>query len=506
MLNDEPDGTKTLTCPDGSKANLGKDNACAIVEVNGDKLLRCADGSEANLSAGGSGGSPMGSCTILRGHVWMMNELDASRFASSGCVEITGDLRVAAGDLPDLSALSRLTRVGGRLIIEHNSALTSLSGLSALTHVGEGIIIRDNAALTSIMALSGVGGGAVKAALDELTIEGNPALTSLAGLEGVERVRALTLRELGALTSLQGLGGLRAVEPGGLVHLEGLGALTTLMPLGQLAGQPARLHLQRLPALTSLQGLGGLKRMRTLHLEGLDGLTTLQGLDPVYVEDDLIVRGNAALTSLQGLETMDYDDPMRLFDPPRLNDLIIESNPELVSIAALGSVRGLRGSLIIHDNAKFTTWWSVTPIYQARRFVITQNQALVKIFAFSMLYDVDEILIADNDSLRDVGFRGFMSVRRFTLARNPQLSTIRPVDASAFNDEPLSLEEVEELVIDACGLTSLERFSARDVRRKLQITRNTQLDHCLARSFASQREVPHLELWGNDQWTSPMCP
>ncbi len=503
VLEARSDAESVLRCPDGSEVTITS-NACTIVEDGDNTLLRCADGTEANLG----GVTPTmppdeGDCEVLRGHLWIQNALDLERVARAGCVEVTGDVRVDALDLPSLQGLGTITTIGGALIIQNNSALTTLSGLEQLTSVGRDIIIVNNAELTSLAALSALG-SASPLTLHQLHIAHNPKLAALQGLAQIERVHTLTIEHNDALTTLQGLDGLRALEPeGGALILRALPALTTLSALGQLSGDPAILHLEQLPALPNLQGLSELKAIGTLHVERADALTTLAGLAPSHISDQLIVRANAALTSLAGIETMNYN--VLSDEPVRLGDLIIEHNPALITLDAVKVINELRGDLIVRGNASFTTWW---PDYEgpsgAQRFIIDDNDALVANAAFPTMYGIQELIIMNNDALTEVGFTDlFLPMKRFVVMNNFGLVT--PTMTTALN-------EVEELIIERnFRLTTLSWLTGeRDIRSRLRVVWNLTLDVCEVKALAQPNmmgeQVSVVEQWSNNNTDAALCP
>ena len=73
----------------------------------------------------------------------------------SACDSVSGDLRISAAELTDLSALARLHSVSGKLGIAGNPQLDALSGLEQLEHVGA-LSIRGNADLDDLSALTGL--------------------------------------------------------------------------------------------------------------------------------------------------------------------------------------------------------------------------------------------------------------------------------------------------------------------------------------------------------------
>lgn len=130
------------------------------------------------------------------------------------CTEINGDLRIGnaveESDVIDLSGLSAITSVVGRLLIINNDILPDLDGLSAITSVGEALDISDNGALTSLSGLSGitsVGGF--------LMIRDNDALTSLNGLMAITLVGGtLQVTNNDALADVSGVANIDASSLG----------------------------------------------------------------------------------------------------------------------------------------------------------------------------------------------------------------------------------------------------------------------------------------------------
>lgn len=91
--------------------------------------------------------------------------------------EVTGYVDISGADIIDLSKLSSLTTVGGRLYIGSNTVLTNLDGLSSLTTLGEDINIYANAALTNLDGLS-----SLTTVGDYLEITDNAVLTEFCGI------------------------------------------------------------------------------------------------------------------------------------------------------------------------------------------------------------------------------------------------------------------------------------------------------------------------------------
>lgn len=502
------DDTQELVCPDGSKTTIDSTSSCTIVDKDDDKILRCADGTEANLGDG-SGGTitPGDDCDILKGNLWVNNALDIAQLKGAGCAQVTGDLLIEAADLPDIKGLSKLTSVGGELIIKNNSALTTLEGLENLTSVGRGIRIEANQALTSIEALSKIG-SVNKVNLQHITLRANPALTSLKGVEGVEQVGQLIIDDLEALTSLEGLEGLRTMGEGGQITLRALPALTSVTALGELNADPASLVLDGLDELVSLQGLSGMKKIGVLHIEGVDKITDLTTLAPSYISGQLIVRGNASLASLAGLEVMNYLDTNG--STLTLGELTIEANPELTTLEGLKTIQIVEGDILVHQNAKLTALWSDAGFgdsgpSRARRLIIRDNDVLPRGPSYSSSAIFKELIVEDNDTLTDLG-------SLYLLEGNERDRTDRIViknNGALTSTMGLQINELKELIIEGnSGLTSVTIVGVL-VRERLRVVENSSLDVCqayaLSTSFSGERPAI-IELWNNNNINASMCP
>ena len=182
----------------------------------------CATQSEVeNLCMGGPV-CPPGSITIST-----QQEIDDFAINYPGCTVINGDLTITEGftdpimnlnglsqiemitgnfvigdyvNVPDLTAFSNLTSVGGDLVFS-NSRVNSLNGLQNLTSVGGNLSFTDNPSLTDISGLSGltsIGGN--------LTIINNDNLSNLTGLENLTAIAGLlNISGNAALTTLSAI-------------------------------------------------------------------------------------------------------------------------------------------------------------------------------------------------------------------------------------------------------------------------------------------------------------
>ena len=226
--------------------------------------------------------------TVMYGDYSISNSVDLA--GMEGFTEITGSLHISAGDVPNLDALSTLTRVGGSLRIQDNDALTDLAGLANVTSVG-----------------------------GWLTVDANDNLSSLNGLSTITSVQHLQVSENPNLLSIDALSALTAIE-------------RTL----QISGNPLLVSLGGLESVTSLNG-----DLYILNNDSLVDITALSSTSGSLT--GLEVGDNEVLPNLDGLEGVVSVD----------GNLIIRENPLLTSISALMSITSFGGGTLagyMNDN------------------------------------------------------------------------------------------------------------------------------------------------------------
>ena len=245
------------------------------------------------------------------------------------CVErVLGDLTVGPTTGPlDLSMLSNLERVDGKLYFHANYALTKIEGLDKLEYVNW-LHVRRNPNLDNLAGFEAL------TTLNRLTISSNDGLTSLAGLpEGLSPSRI----EVDTNDVLSSLDGLPSFVPAPdapatrfevaynpmLVDLAGISDCCSNLSLS--------LALEGNPALTDLDGLEAFMRLEVLELHDNWGLVDLDGLDNLVEVGDF---------------TIDYDHCMpnaspSLMDLGGAEQLVTIGTLELEQISSLTSLSGL---------------------------------------------------------------------------------------------------------------------------------------------------------------------
>jgi len=291
------------------------------------------------------------------------SEIDTFNFT-----EVTGQLTISessSGGIENLNGLSTLISVGGGLLIDNNTALTSLNGLDNLTSVGStgtapigtgedivGLQISNNQMLNSIEALS-----SLSSIGSFLEIEDNVSLSSLNGLQGISTINGnvfilnnnslLNLEGLNNITQVTGTGilivGVFIVGNDMLSSLQGLNNLTTITDGG--------LSITNNDALTSLSGLSSLETINVggstslgLNIIDNDGLVSLEGLNSNFMTlsfNPLRIERNNSLSSLSALS--------ELTNLTSIASIRIIDNDNLVSLEGLENITSV-GDLNISGN------------------------------------------------------------------------------------------------------------------------------------------------------------
>lgn len=323
------------------------------------------------------------------------SEIDAFNFT-----EVTGQLTISessSGEIQNLNGLNTLMSVGGGLLIDGNTALTSLNGLNNLTSIGstgsapigtaEGIVslqISNNQMLSSMEALSNL--TSIESFLE---IENNASLPSLNGLQGISEINGnVFILNNNSLIDLGGLNNITQVTGAGLVivgifiqdndalsSLQGLNNLTTIIDGG--------LSINNNDALTSLSGLSSLETINAggspnfgLNIMDNDNLISLEGLNSNFMTlslNPLRIVGNSSLSSLSALseltnltsitsiQIIDNDNLVSLEGLESItstSDLDISGNDSLESLMGLNNltstifgINGFRGDVRIRSNS-----------------------------------------------------------------------------------------------------------------------------------------------------------
>lgn len=197
-----------------------------------------------------------------------------------GCTEIEGNVQIEGDEIYNLSGLSVLTSIQGRLRFYTCEVLPDLQGLENLTTIGGDLEVYVWPSRTTLLG-------------------------SLTGLENLTAIGGdLNINGSDKLPNCTGLNSLNTV--GGNILIAGNQVLTTLSGLDTLASVGGDIWIGENPVLNSLSALGN--------------LTSVVGAIEIYT--------NIALTSLAGLENIDvssYEGYWIISYNEKLTDCAIES-------------------------------------------------------------------------------------------------------------------------------------------------------------------------------------
>jgi hypothetical protein len=203
------------------------------------------------------------------------------------CTEIDGALIVQGADITNLDSLAQITSCESLILGESaagNPLLSNIDGLSNITNISVELRLMGNDALSSIAALS-----FENTFIDGVYIIDNDALLSLEGLENLDTLNILSIKENDALIDLNGLNNLSLIylyiiieNNDALLNLSGLDSLTTISDHLYIVGNEVLSNIDALSNVTTLYAI--LKINDNAQLSDLNGLDNVDANTPVSVE------------------------------------------------------------------------------------------------------------------------------------------------------------------------------------------------------------------------------
>ncbi|WP_156168480.1 leucine-rich repeat domain-containing protein [Kordia zhangzhouensis] len=217
---------------------------------------------------------------VFNGDLILSSQSEVDNFSAIQFSSISGNLIIGdpnvnpdaatTTDITDISGLSSIQNISGRLEIKFNNNLQNLQGLEQITEVTN-LIIRENTSITSLNGLNGL------TSIQYLEISGNDQLSSIS--------------QLGNLSSL---GNTRIINNPVLASLNGLENITSL----------GGIILGNNPMINGLQPLSNLTELVELHINNCHAITSLQGMEQITEIRYLFIYNNNGLTSLNGLQNL----------------------------------------------------------------------------------------------------------------------------------------------------------------------------------------------------------
>jgi len=269
-------------------------------------------------------------------------QIDSFQILYPNCTEIEGNVTILGDDITNLDGLNILTAIQGSLYIgsgynkftvwfcDGNPSLTSLAGLSNLTYIGGNLEVLCNDSLTSLTglnSLTSIGGN--------LSITCSNALTNLLGLENLTSVEGDVY--IGLRLSGMTLPYFKGTDNSSLSSFEGLDNLTSIGGDFHTGCNSTQITLTGLEGLTTIGGsLFICNNPDLTSLMGLENLTSVGGIHIGYYAE-FSCSGNPSLTSLTGLSNLTSIN----------GDLEISCNDVLTSLNGLENLTSIEGSLFI---------------------------------------------------------------------------------------------------------------------------------------------------------------
>lgn len=322
-------------------------------------------------------------------------------------------------------------------------------------------LIIEGDGVTNLLGLSAISSCA------ELTIKNTPNLHSLEGLNSLHQVVNLFIENTG-ITNFNGLESLDTV--GFLMHIYGNDQLKDLTGLDALKFVSA-LFITQCDSFNSLNGLLSLEYIKSLALDYNRSLVNMNGFPGVDEVDQIYIAYNENMTDLTGLESITYmKQDLQIGHNPNLTslqglhfledvrDVVIVDNPQLNSFSGFGTLKHVRGEVLIHD-----------------------NPGLISLAGMNNLLNIEEgIEITGNNALERLeGLNALIAIGgHFQLDYNPQLTDITSL---------LSLRDIggQLLISNNDQLTSLSGLDELASIGGLEITFNDLLQACSQESICN---------------------
>ncbi len=265
-------------------------------------------------------------------------------------------------------------------------SLTDLSTFDAVT-VTDGVSLIESPALRTLDGLHHDG-----AFYDSVMITGNETLRSVEALAGLTRVQGhLTLEDNPALDNLSGLDSLEFVGGNGVVQNNGLWVHSDASPgfdnLGSIAGT------LEVPADFSISNFAALQSVGVLKLGHEPAWTDLSPFAQVTVTEGLLVSGNP----LQSLNGLHHDGALE-------RGVELVNTPALADLGALQGLGTIAGSLAITNAAALESLSGLEDLQAlGEGLFIKDNPQLLNVDGLANLASIGVVFeITDNTRLENL--------------------------------------------------------------------------------------------------------
>ena len=231
--------------------------------------------------------------------IYLTTQAELDAFVEDyNCIDINESLiigdYVEESDINNLSGLSTITSISGRLKIQNTPNLENLEGLDNLISIGGSFSIYNNSSLINLEGLDNL-----SSIVRVFYIAENHSLINFEGLEN--------------LTNINGYFAVSGNES--FINFEGLDNLSSIGGNFFISHNPSLINFEGLENLTNINGYFDVSGNESLiNFEGLESCTN-------FLSDAMYIHENPSLVSLSGLENLfvpDLTETIGIYDNPNL--------------------------------------------------------------------------------------------------------------------------------------------------------------------------------------------
>ena len=321
------------------------------------------------------------------------------------CTEVQGNIIISGADITNLSALSSLTKVVGRLSIVDNPKLASFNGLSGLRSVD-----------------------------DFLAIALNPLLTDVGALSALEQVGGLAISTNNSLSNLDGFVSLAGINKAGL-SINDNPLLNNISGLDKLQTINGGVSIINNRDLQSIKTFNKVKTLNEISIWANGNILDIDGFNSLLVVNELSIQWSSALSTIQGFSAL-----------TEIHNIQINDNPKLSAIEGFASLRSISGDVFLTENLALANIGAFSLVDSVRgELRIRSADKLVDVSGFSSLKYAGSIQISNNNNLRNIN--GFASLSE--LGQGDGRALVRGIAYAldvSFNDMLGNLDGLSSLV------------------------------------------------------------
>ncbi|MBM1107506.1 T9SS type A sorting domain-containing protein [Aurantibacter crassamenti] len=428
--------------------------------------------------------------------IFINNQQDIDSFAANypNCTELTNNLVLQGPGITNLNGLSQITEITGNLVIggfNVGTSLINLIGLDNLETVTGKLDINRNAnleTLTGLSKLTVVGSTQIGSGI---SISLNPSLLNLNGLNNLNRVNnSFNILNNASLLNIEALSNLNTLLLGNFLSLtiQGNNALASLTGLEGLTMISGGLAISG-NSLINLTGLDNLNSITTrLTITNCDSLLNLQGLNSLQsIGSDFQLETNSSLLNLQGLEALNsiagnvriaHNGEMLNFDGCQNLSLIdgdftVFNNEKLDDFTGLGNLAAINGNVEIRSNELLQDFSGLSSLGTiSQELQIGDNPSLENLIGLESLEFIGlDLQININPSLQNLnGLDNLKTVtRHLEISQNATLTEIKALKNLETISGDLSVNQ-NPLLLNLLGLEKIT-----EIGRHMYIGFNTSL-------------------------------